>query len=179
MECKANLLAVSNDILTGKVILQFSTDKTVLDCIEDIQNKDLRLNAKKWAEKRSLDANAYLWLLVTKIAEKINSSKDEVYEEMLQRYGKCYEDDNGLVTITVKSCVNMDTIAGHWKFIKESKDGKFKSYLMIKGTSEYDSKEMHYLLSMIVEEAKGLGIETMTTQEIKELAERWQIKNLN
>jgi hypothetical protein len=79
-------------------------------------------------------------VLCTKIAEVIDSSKDEVYEDMLQKYGFLYQDDEGYIPVTVKAGVDMSKIQGHWKFYKSN--GKFDSYLMIKGTSEYDSAEM-------------------------------------
>lgn len=117
--------------------------------------------------KRSLDANAYMWILCTKIAEVVRSSKDEVYEEMIQKYGYMSE-----ITITVKSEVDMGRIQGHWKFIKESQDGKFKAYQMIRGTSEYDRAEMAHFIDMVVSEAKELGIETLPESEIQRMMER-------
>ena len=122
------------------------------------------LDIKKHRERRSLDANAYCWVLCTKIAEKVKTSKDEIYEEMLQKYG--YMSD---ITITVKSDVDMRRIDGHWKFYQESGDGKFKAYVMIRGSSEYDSKEMAHFIDMIIDEAKELGIETMTPAEIERM----------
>lgn len=38
-------------------------------------------------QKRSLDANAYAWVLMGKIAEKVGTCKDDVYLQMLERYG--------------------------------------------------------------------------------------------
>lgn len=120
-----------------------------------------------YKEKRSLDANAYMWILCTKIAEVVRSSKDEVYEEMIQKYGYMSE-----ITITVKSEVDMGRIQGHWKFLKESQDGKFKAYQMIRGTSEYDRAEMAHFIDMVVSEAKELDIETLPESEIKRMMER-------
>lgn len=122
-----------------------------------------------YREKRSLDANAYMWILCTKIAEVVRSSKDEVYEEMIQKYGYMSE-----ITITVKSEVDMGRIQGHWKFIKESQDGKFKAYQMIRGTSDYDRAEMAHFIDMVVGEAKELGIETLPETEIKRMMEQME-----
>lgn len=122
-----------------------------------------------YKEKRSLDANAYMWILCTKIAEVVRSSKDEVYEEMIQKYGYMSE-----ITITVKSEVDMGRIQGHWKFIKESQDGKFKAYQMIRGTSDYDRAEMAHFIDMVVGEAKELGIETLPETEIKRMMEQME-----
>lgn len=125
-----------------------------------------------YREKRSLDANAYMWILCTKIAEVVRSSKDEVYEEMIQKYGYMSE-----ITITVKSEVDMGRIQGHWKFIKESQDGKFKAYQMIRGTSDYDRAEMAHFIDMVVSEAKELDIETLPESEIRRMMERIGEKN--
>ena len=132
------------------------------------------IEIKKHRERRSLDANAYCWVLCSKIAEKVNTSKDEVYEEMLQKYG--YLSD---ITITVKADVDMRRIDGHWKFYQESGDGRFKAYVLIRGSSEYDSKEMAQFIDMIIDEAKELEIETMTPEQIERLKSEWKQNNLN
>lgn len=138
-----------------------------LEALEKLRDKDLDVDLKVHREKRSLDANAYCWVLCTKIAEVVRSSKDEIYEEMLQKYG--YLSD---VTITVKSEVDMTKIDGHWKFIKSN--GKFSAYLMIRGTSEYNSAEMAKFLDMVVQDAKDLGIETATPTEIAQMNRLWE-----
>ena len=38
-------------------------------------------------KKRSLNSNSYAWTLITQIADKLRSSKEEVYLQMLKRYG--------------------------------------------------------------------------------------------
>ena len=51
------------------------------------QDKDKIFEIKEYKKRRSLNSNAYLWLLCTKIAEIINLSKEEVYVRMLEDYG--------------------------------------------------------------------------------------------
>ena len=125
---------------------------------------------KNWHEKRSLDANAYLWALCTRLAEVLKTSKDEVYEECIQKYG--YTDEPP-ITISVKSEVDMTKIDGHWKYLKESADGRFKAYMRLRGTSEYDKKEMAHFLDMVIEDCKEQGIETMTPDELEQLKQAW------
>lgn len=162
------------DWATGQLQITFSVnEQSVINEIDDIKDCErLSITAKKWRQKRSLDANSYCWTIISKIAEKINSSKDEVYEEMLQKYGYFYQDEEGYISITVKAEVDMSKIAGHWKFLKTN--GKFTSYLMIKGSSEYDSRQMAKFIDCIVEEAKLLGIETMTPAELERIKAAWQ-----
>jgi len=157
MECTGKLHSVNRDWKTGKIIIGFELNEEPTEAINEIGScEKLSITAKKYRQKRSLDANAYLWILCTKIAEAISTteaviSKDEVYEDMLQKYGCIYQDDDGYITVTVKAEVDMNKITGHWKFLKGN--GKFNSYLMIKGSSEYDSAEMARFIDAVVCEA--------------------------
>jgi len=132
----------------------------------------LNIEIKPYREKRSLDANAYSWVLMSKIAAVVGSSKEEVYEEMLQKYGYFYEDETGYITVTVKTIVDMSKIDGHWKRYKGN--GKFVSYLMIKGSSEYNTAEMSRFIECIIGEAKELDIETLPPDEIERMKQSWQ-----
>ena len=174
MECTGKLQSVNRDWVSGKIIISFELNEEPKEAINDIQScEKLSITAKKYKEKRSLDANAYCWAIMTKIANHtdIKSSKEEVYEEMLQKYGCLYQDEDGYITVTVKAGVDMSKIEGHWKFYKSN--GKFDSYLMIKGSSEYDSKEMAHFIDCVVQEAKELGIETLTPRELERMKAEW------
>ena len=92
---------------------------------------------------------------------------------MLQRYGYIYEDEGGFVTMTIPAHRDISIYEGHWKFIKGN--DKFKGYMKIKGTSEYDTREMAHFLDMVVLEAKELDIETMTPNQLAELKEKWGV----
>ena len=174
METKGKLTGASRTLDGKGIILTFEVDSSVSGQIENMKKGDLlRIRATKYKQKRSLDANAYAWVLMTKIANHpdIASSKENVYEEMLQKYGAFYEDDTGYITVTVRKEVDMSKIEGHWKYIKDN--GKFASYLMIKGSSEYDTAEMSHFIDRIVEEAKELGIETETPDELARMKQEW------
>lgn len=174
MEWTGKILSVGCDYLTGQYNITLSINESSvlndINCIMDCEK--LSLSAKKYRKKRSLDSNAYAWALITRIAEAVNSSKDEVYEEMLQKYGYLYQDEEGYIVGTYKTDTDMSKVPGHWKFYKSN--GKFNSYLMIKGSSEYDSAEMAKFIDRIVEEAKELGIETLTPAELERMKTEWR-----
>lgn len=176
METIGKLTGASRTFDGKRIVLTFEVEPDAVKQIEDIRSFDkLRIKAVKYKEKRSLDANAYAWVLMTKIANHpdVSSSKEEIYEEMLQKYGALFEDEDGYVTVTVKKTVDMSKIDGHWKFIKDN--GKFASYIMIKGSSEYDTAEMSHFIDHIVDEAKELGIETATPDELERMKQEWNV----
>lgn len=175
MECTGKLHSVNRDWKSGKIIISFELNEEPTEDINFIGLcEKLSITVKKFKQKRSLDANAYCWAIITKIANHpdIKSSKEEVYEEMLQKYGFLYQDEEGYIPVTVKAGVDMSKIEGHWKFYKSN--GKFDSYLMIKGSSEYDTAEMAHFIDMVVQEAKELGIETLTPDELERIKATWK-----
>jgi hypothetical protein len=141
-----------------------------LESLEMEAGKEYDIEIKKHREKRSLNANAYCWVLCSKIAEKVNASKDEIYESMIQKYG--YMDEE--LTVTVKAEVNMNRIDGHWRYITTSGDGKWKAYAMIRGSSKYNTAEMAHFIDMIIEEAKEIGVEIISPEEIERLKTEWE-----
>ena len=94
----------------------------------------------KHREKRSLNANAYLWKLVTEIGNVLNKSKEEVYLQMLIDYGQS-EMVSILSEIDVKGYFKYYKLAG--TSILNGKE--FNHYKIYKGSSEYDTREMSIL----------------------------------
>ena len=171
IDTRGKLSGISVDYLRNETLITLTVpDKPA--AFNDILNVDLAVKLSKYRERRSLDANAYAWVLMSKIADAVESSKDDIYEEMLNRYGVFYQDENGYIVVTVKSSVDISTLQGHWRRYKEN--GAFTSYIMIKGSSEYDTAEMSRFIDGVVYEAKQLGIETETPDEIERLKALWQ-----
>lgn len=165
MECRAFVENISRSF-GGDYLLTLRLDGIGRTELEGLNNSTpYRLKLLKWTEKRSPDANAYLWVLCSKMAEVLGTSKDEVYEELLQRYGLV--DDE--IVITVKKSVDMSKVEGHWHLLKS--DDKWCGYIRIRGTSEYDRREMAHFLDMVVEDAKELGIETLPPAELERMKE--------
>lgn len=122
----------------------------------------------KHREKRSLNANSYLWKLVTEIGNVLSKSKEEVYLQMLIDYGQS-EMVSILSEIDVKGYFKYYKLAG--TSILNGKE--FNHYKIYKGSSEYDTKEMSILLNGVVQEAKNLGIKTKDDIELERLLEEW------
>ena len=138
----------------------------------------MALTAKVYRRKRSLDANSYYWSLLTKLAEVAGISKNRAHNMMLRRYGKLVEVDGNLIYVVVpdndegeRMALEAETF--HIKptsQVKTANDGSsFRTYLMLRGSSTYDTAEMSTLINGLVEECKDLGIETMTPQELERM----------
>lgn len=177
MDFTGEIKGIVQDFETGKFNVTFTINEgiPIVNMLQNLFHKKLSLSAKQYREKRSLDANAYCWALMTKIADAVGSSKDEIYEEMLQKYGVLDEDEDGYIAITLKESIDIRRIGGHWKFYKSN--GSFNAYLSIKGSSEYNTAEMSHFIDRIIEEAKELDIETATPDELRRMKEQWGVEN--
>ncbi len=170
------LISISKDIVKGGYNLMFSTNEIPAG-INDITGQKLTITAKKYRKKRSLDANAYSWVLIDKIAKALCSTSEEIYEELLQQYGYfLYDEEDNPVIISMEANINPSVLNKHLKMIGEGHvQGKlFKHYKVIRGQSAYDTKEMSTFIDGIVSEAKALDIETLTPDEIERMKAAWK-----
>lgn len=178
MNIKATSPRVSFD-LKGKMSLTVEVDHeskfTVKSEIGELQDKPLSVEIKPFKKKRSIDANAFCWVLIGKIAAKLNTSPTEVYREAIREIGGNYE------VVPVKK-----ERAEDWKRIWQSRglgwisetvgDSKHDGYeniISYYGSSEYDQSQMARLIDTIIDDCKELGIDTATPAEIALLKEGW------
>lgn len=140
--------------------------KNLFDELHDAEKLSIKVD--RYREKRSLNANNYAWKLLTEMGNVLRAGKDEVYLEMLKRYGQS-EIISVLAHIPIGEYVKYCEEAG-----SSTLNGKlFKHYKVYKGSSEFDSREMSIFLDGIVSEAEELGIQTMTPNEIANLKSLW------
>lgn len=131
---------------------------------------ELTLSPKK--KPRSLDANAYYWTLLDKLAHVLRTSKDELHAIILDRYGLLRErEDGSITTFTIRSDIDPKEVTPYARALKHGeKNGKsFTIYGVLKGSSEMDSKEFSALLDGLISECKEQNIETMTPAELERL----------
>jgi hypothetical protein len=134
------------------------------------KGKHLQVEIKQYRAKRSLDANAYLWVLLQQMAEVLNTSKDELYLEMLSRYGV-------FTHIIVKPNM-VEKVKQEWRTVRELGEVTVNGQTGVQlqcyfGSSTYNSKEFSMLLDGVISEAKELGIEVMPPAEIESMKQAW------
>lgn len=170
MQCTGKLRSASLSLEKMKLIITLELNENVE--IKEIAETDkLAIEIKKYREKRSLDANAYMWVLLQKMAEILNTSKDELYLEMLGRYG--------VFTHIVVRPGAVNEMKEKWRVVKELGEVEVNGQKGVQlqvyfGSSTYNTKEMSVLLNGIVDEAKSIGVETLDDQEVKRMCEEWR-----
>ena len=145
----------------GRLILDLDGDfRSTYDRLKDC---DVEITVEKYSESRTLKANAYLWALITKIANALRESKEDIYLDMLKSYGQ-----GGVASVQEKDEERFIKSYKYHEYMGEStmKGKVFKHYRFWVGSSEYSKDEFAILLDGVVEEAKNLGIETRSEEEL-------------
>ena len=129
---------------------------------------------KEYKHKRSLNANAYYWVLVNKIADALNQSKEFVHMCMLKQYGQRY-------VVCVPYDTPIESLVKYYEQdgVRKQGDRLFKTYNVYLPSSEMNTYEMSKLIDGTVEEAQSMGIETMTPDELAHLKAMWGVENEN
>jgi hypothetical protein len=158
----------------GKPIVTFEvTDKEFLNS-EMLDGRDIDLTVKPYRKKRSLNANAYMWELCTLIAEKIHSTKDEVYREAIKTAGVFRDIELPADAVpTIKTAWGM--LGTGWVTEKVD-DGKLEGRVIIRlyyGTSRYNTAQMSRVIDGLVQDCKSLGIQTLDELDIERLISEW------
>ncbi len=169
---------VMRDLANGMIAtLRINEKNTICKAYNELQDKTVSITIKPYRKGRSVSANNYAWQLMGQIADKLDISNDEVYHMMLVQYGTPVLDDDGkIVMFSLRSDIELSgEFWIHSASVGASEvNGKmFTHYRVIKGSSEYDTKEMSRLIDGIVCEARQLDIETKTPGELAAMCERW------
>jgi hypothetical protein len=121
-------------------------------------------------KNKSENQNAYLWTLCQRIAEKLHSTKEEVYQEAVRKKGVfdfVLVVDKALDNF-IKSW-NSKGLGWHAEATTNSKINGATKVICYYGTSVYNKDQERTLIDYIVEEAKELGIETLTENELRQM----------
>lgn len=180
METTGRIRDISRDLNTNKFLVTLELNEAQLSELKTEQAKDqLSIVLKEFKKKRSLDANAYYWVLVEKISKLTNTSKVVIHNVMLEQYGTLDRTEDGkMMPICMRDDIDHRELT-YMHLRPTSKtiskgDVLYRWYYLVKGSSEYDTAEMAVLIDGIVSECKEMEIETLPPHEIQRMKEAWR-----
>ena len=138
------------------------------------QDREQVFEIKEHKAKRSLNANSYLWVLVSKLAAKLNLPADEIYREYIRDVGVArhleVKDD------TVDTIITAWTRQGLGWQCERLDNSDTQGFVLLRayyGSSAYSSAQMARLVDNVVQDCKEQDIETMPPHELQALVDRW------
>lgn len=171
----------------GAVVLSLrvsvSEAQTVKRIADEIRTRHTAKNTRLTAtfgwrkERRSQNANAYFHVLVDKIAKVLRTSAEEVKKKMVLDYGAIATESGEQIIVALPQSADVGLYYPYAKWLNDfnAKNGqKYSQYLFYKQTHTLSREEMAKLIDGVVYEAKELGIETRTPEELARLIADWE-----
>lgn len=159
----------------GKQRVTVELDEDFRESWDALHDGEVAVEIKKYRKRRSLDANAYAWVLIDRLAEKLRMPKLDVYRELIRNIGGVSQ------TVCVQDKAVQDLISG-WShnglgWFAETMPSKLAgctNVVLYYGSSSYDSAQMSALLDLLIDDCKAQGIETTTPEELAKYKEEWK-----
>ena len=143
--------------------------------LQEIQaGKEYDVEIKQHRQRRSLDANAYFWVLVDRLAEKTRIPKSEIYRSYIREIGGNHE------TVCVKNSA-VQKLRTAWErngigWLTDTMPSKLPActnVLLYYGSSTYDVGQMSRLIDFAIYDCKEQGIETLPPAKLAAMLEEW------
>ena len=160
----------------GNWVISFTTKDDFRDQFDFLFKFDCDIEIKKHRNIRSKSANAYFHVLVNKIAAETGGSDDDIKRDLIVKYGALAKDSSGkTIGFKIPATVDVGTLYRYVRlFDQREEDGiTFNCYLVYKDSHKMDTKEMARLIDGAIDEAKALGIETETPEQLEEMRKKW------
>ena len=146
-----------------------------MNLVRNHKNKLYDLEVKEHRKKRSLDANAYCWVLINSIADALRITPKEIYRQAILDIGGNYE----IIPIKEEAVQKFKEIweaqGLGWPCVDmgKSKIHGYRNLRAYYGSSTYDTRQMSQLIDNLVQDCKALDIETLTPDKLALLKEGW------
>lgn len=141
--------------------------------MEDGKVRELTVKRRR----RSLDANAYAWTLMGKLAARLRLTPEEVYRQYIPDVAE----NSDFVLVAADAIPSLDEAWCRGHIGRMTEDiGPSKAHKgchtvrLYYGSSDYDTAQMSRLIHLIVQDCKTQGIETLTGRELSLLTEKWR-----
>mgnify|MGYP001852349327 FL=1 len=188
MECIGRLKGLGIDLMSRHQKLEIEIDSDIREEYDKLKDKEkLRIRIVQYRKKRSLDANAYYWTLLTKFADVIGLSNPEAHNMMLRGYGQSEIFDGKAVYVTIPDTEEAEKKVNNatdyhlapTSQVRLGNDGvMYRTYRLLRGSRTYDTKEMSRLIDGLItccKEAEIPETEIASPNEKEILKERYGV----
>ena len=180
VETTARLRDMTQDVKTRRYVLTLEMQDApaamrVWDELHGDEKVSVRLS--KYRRKRSLDANAYAWMLLDKLSACLRIPKETLYRGYIKDVGGVSDTVCVKTESVPKLCATWEKngLGWQWASFPSSTNG-YTNVILYYGSSTYDTRQMSRLIDMIVHDCKEQGIETADPEELRALLASWDRK---
>ena len=149
------------------------------ESFDELADKDITVEIKRYSRKRSRTANDFCWALCTDIGNALTPPipKEEVYRKAIKDVGE-YE------PLPIKDEA-VETFRKRWsekgvgwfaEIVDDSKIPGYKLVFAYYGSSTYDTSSMSRLIDYLVQDAKNMELKIPTSKEQEEMLNAWSLR---
>lgn len=165
-------------------IISFTTPVDFREKFDSLYGKDLTIEIKRYSKKRSLDSNAYAWVLINKITEELQRREPRSGWTPKQVYQEAIRNIPTACSIHTVPLEDAEEIIKDWESLGDGfqvelfpySEGDTISGFFWKGSHLFSSSQMSALISRLICEAEDLGIPTISDEEAKKMIGDWAVK---
>ena len=143
--------------------------------VRKMKPKAYDLTVREHRKRRSLDANAYAWVLIGKLADAMRIPPTDVYKNAILNIGGNYE----VIPIREEAVEKFKEVWEKqglgWPCV-DMGPSKIQSYRNLRayfGSSTYDTRQMSLLIDSLIQDCKALDIETLSEEKLSAMLEGW------
>lgn len=160
------------------LLLKVGNHKQAIDVCQMVKEKPCECEIKHKRKKRSLDANAYCFTLIDKLAAKLHLPKEQIYRMAIKEISG----NSDMVCVQDKAVEKLrqgwESRGLGWQTdTMPSKIDGCTNVILYYGSSVYDVAQMNELINNITEACTEEGIDVRTPDEIARMVDLWGRKN--
>lgn len=142
---------------------------------DELKDAAVSVEIKKAVKHRSLQANAYAWALIDRIAAKTHVKASEVYRNAIRDIGGVSREMflQADAVPVFRQIWEKQGLGNQVEIVDEDRIMGWTSIRVYFGSSTYDSAQMSALLDSLIQDAEALGIPTITPKEEKRMLGKW------
>lgn len=175
IEAKATACEIWQGYEGTRLIFQLDGKLTDNQKNELSSGKPLRLSVKEYRKKRSLDANAYAWVLIDQISVLTGISKASIYKDTIR-------DIAGVSDAICVSARAAERFIHEWEGrglgwqvdVVPSKLDGCVTLIAYYGSSTYDTAQMARLIDKLQQDLIAVGGDPMPPEQVKSLLDSWK-----
>lgn len=171
MKARLHDLSFTRD---GESVLSIVTREDCRGLWDDLYETDIEVTVKKYRKKRSLDANGLYWATLSELARRLDVSNAYMHNSMIRQFGQpeYYGDKIAYIFLpdtdeTEKKALEAETY--HLKptsKVKHGSDGvDYRAYMLMRGSSTYNTAEFSRLLDGLLWACNDAGIHVRTGRD--------------
>jgi len=180
MELKSKFLGFSYDYSLKKWVVSLSVESTgeiLQNMFDELKDKIVDLKLKVHSKKRSLDANAYYWKMLSLLAGKLGESNNAIHNDLLAEFSEVDTLDGQVITVElIESESTFKRVREESKYhLRATDEYKFKDgqmyrvFQMMVGSSQMDTRQMSRLINGLLDKCREQGIPTITDEECERM----------